>query len=403
MTGVGSRVVRALAIVAATLALVTPAAAGDGTAGGERRGVPPWTAKHARWAGAAGVSGWIDVLLDEVARRPLSPPRVARALALTSVAMRDAVNCRVREPGCSKLPSSALAAGAAGTVLRHLFPARAGSLARLTREAATPAGSARQAHRGIALGRLAGRQMVARARADGSDRIGPVVVPDLLGAWVPTPPAFSPPLEPLAGSWRPWALRRAGQFRPAPPPPYGGPTHLAQALEVLEVARTLTPEQRAIALRWNDGAGTDTPAGHWNRIAIDLIERARHGPRRAARVLALLNAAQADAFIACWEAKYQYWTRRPVTVIRDWLDADFSPLIPTPPFPAYPSGHATTSAAAATVLGRLFPARALALDRLADKAAASRVYGGIHFHVDAEAGLTLGRRVGLAALAAFAR
>jgi membrane-associated phospholipid phosphatase len=245
--------------------------------------------------------------------------------------------------------------------------------------------------------------MVARAQADGSGRVGPVIVPDALGAWVPTPPNFAPPVEPLAGSWRPWILRHAGQFRPPAPPAYGGANHRAQVLEVLEIAHALTPEHRAVALRWNDGPGTDTPAGHWNRIAVAMLEEAEYGPRRAARVLALLNAAQADAFVACWEAKYLYWTRRPVTVIREWFDASFSSLILTPPFPSYPSGHAATSAAAATVLGGRFPSRSAALDRLADEAAVSRVYGGIHFRADAEAGLVLGRRVGLAALRASPR
>lgn len=240
-----------------------------------------------------------------------------------------------------------------------------------------------------------------RARADGSERVGPVVVPDALGAWVPTPPTFSSPVEPHAGFWRPWILRRIDQVRPAAPPAYGGTAHRAQALKVLEIARALTPERRAIALRWNDGPGTDTPPGHWNRIAVEHMEAMRYGPRRTARTLALLNATQADALIACWKAKYLYWTRRPVTVIREWLDAGFTPFILTPPFPSYPSGHAATSAAAATVLGRVFPTHAVLLKHLAHEAAASRVYGGIHFQADAQAGLRLGQRVGRTALTSF--
>jgi membrane-associated phospholipid phosphatase len=127
---------------------------------------------------------------------------------------------------------------------------------------------------------------------------------------------------------------------------------------------------------------------------VDLIDDARLGARHAALALAALNTAQADAFIACWSAKFTFWTKRPVTLIRELLDPGYLSLIPTPPFPSYPSGHSTTSGAAATVLGALFPDRASEVAAMADEAAISRLYGGIHYRFDNDAGLSLGQRIG---------
>jgi membrane-associated phospholipid phosphatase len=114
-----------------------------------------------------------------------------------------------------------------------------------------------------------------------------------------------------------------------------------------------------------------------------------------------MNTAQADAFIACWDAKYAYWTLRPVTAIRRVIDPDWLSYLVTPPFPYYVSGHSSTSGAASTVLARFFPNRAGQLNAMAEEAAISRLYGGIHFRSGNEAGLELGRRVGENALQAF--
>jgi len=165
----------------------------------------------------------------------------------------------------------------------------------------------------------------------------------------------------------------------------------------------LTPEQRAIALFWADGPGTFTPPGHWNEIALGLVRAFRLDTAQAARVFAVLNTAQADAFICVWDAKYAYWSLRPITAIRREIDPSWSPLITTPPFPSYVSGHSGTSGAAATVLSAFFPSEAAQLRAWANEAALSRLYGGIHFPVDNEVGLALGTSVGEAALAAWRR
>src|SRR4026207_1196739 len=125
--------------------------------------------------------------------------------------------------------------------------------------------------------------------------------------------------------------------------------------EVYDVSRSLTPEQKQIAQFWADGAGTATPAGHWNRLALDLVKKYMVYTTEAAVIMAAVNPAQADAFIAAWDSKYAYWAVRPVTVIPHDIDPTWTPYLQTPFFPAYVSGHATTSGAAAEGLARFFP------------------------------------------------
>jgi hypothetical protein len=220
--------------------------------------------------------------------------------------------------------------------------------------------------------------------------------------WVRTPPAYIyPPLEPLAGTWKTWILDEGSQFRPGPPPEYGSKQFLAEMNEVYQVSQNLTEEQKRIADYWADGAGTVTPPGHWNQIAIDLVSDESWSTLRTARLFAVLNTAQADAFIACSDAKFTYWSIRPIIAIRRLIDPNWLSYIATPPFPSYPSGHSTTSGAASTVLAAFFPAEAEKLADMAAEAAISRLYGGIHYRSDNEVGLTVGQRVGQVAIQAY--
>ncbi len=336
---------------------------------------------------AQAVEPWIELELDLIASNVVNPPRASRALAYTSRAMYEAARV-------GAVDRDVAVAGAASTVLKHFFPANAAQIDAL-------AGELGQGPRSFAAGLAVGRRMIERAQSDGSYAVWTGTPPVGPGFWVPTPPAFVyPPLEPLAGSWRTWNLRAGSQFRPGPPPRYASLQFIAETAEVYFVSRHLTPEQRAIALFWADGPGTVTPPGHWNAIALDLLAESPRGTLATTRVFAALNTAQADAFIACWDAKYTYWSVRPVTVIQRF-DPAWLPLIATPPFPSYVSGHSTTSGAASTVLAGLFPSRAPQLAALAEEAAISRLYGGIHFRSDNEAGLVLGRRVGGVALDAY--
>jgi membrane-associated phospholipid phosphatase len=121
----------------------------------------------------------------------------------------------------------------------------------------------------------------------------------------------------------------------------------------------------------------------------DRAAVAANTPILAARVLALTSVAMADGFICCWDAKYTYWTERPITA-----DPSLDVLIPTPPFPSYTSGHSTISTAAATVLGYLFPADEADLTARAHEARSSRLWAGIHFPIDNEMGALGGGMIG---------
>jgi membrane-associated phospholipid phosphatase len=335
---------------------------------------------------AAAVTRWIDVELAEIASHNTNPPRAARGLALLSVAMQDA----------SRVPERyrrAAVAGAASTVLSYLYPDRADAFEKLARR--------ERPRVGLEWGRRLGARAVAFARTDGSDAVFQGTIPVGPGLWVPTPPAFAPPLEPLTGTWRPWNISSGSRFRPGPPPAFGSRRYARELREVYDVALNLTAEQKRIADFWADGPGTVTPPGHWNQIALDLIRAHRLSERSAARLLAALNTAQADAFIACWDSKFTYWSERPVTAIRRELDPSFLPYVVTPPFPSYVSGHSTTSGAASTVLAARFPGDARRLRAWADEAAVSRLYGGIHFRSDNDVGLVLGKKVGRVAVARY--
>lgn len=164
------------------------------------------------------------------------------------------------------------------------------------------------------------------------------------------------------------------------------------AQEVAEVKRTvdnLTREQLAIAFKWNDGAGTYTPPGHWNDIAAEHVRDGRMSEVRAARAFALLNMAMHDAAVSCWETKFFYFNPRP-----SQLDPSIKTPIGLPNFPAYSSGHSTFSAAAATVLSHLFPGASGDFNVMRDEAAISRLYGGIHYRSDIEGGKVHGTRIG---------
>jgi membrane-associated phospholipid phosphatase len=339
--------------------------------------------------GLSAVAPWVELELDAIASHRTNPPRASRGLAYVSRGMYLAALA-----GGSGRDDAV--AGAASTVLVYLYPDEAARADELARQTANPSSAA------FALGRLIGRLLIARAESDGSDAVWTGTPPAGPGLWIPTPPGFVyPSLEPLAGTWKTWNLSSGSQFRPGPPPAYGSPFFVAETREAYEVSGSLTAEQRRIADYWADGAGTATPPGHWNVIALDLLRAAGWPTLRSAWLLAALNTGQADAFIACWDAKYTYWSLRPITAIRQLIDRSWLSYIVTPPFPSYVSGHSTTSGTASTVLAAFFPHKAGELTTMAEEAAISRLYAGIHFRSDNEAGLALGRRVGEVAVRAY--
>jgi hypothetical protein len=374
----------------------------------------------ARWGNGPAVLPWTGVALELIATHKVNPPRAARALALLHAALYDATVAALDAQAAYQRPAPAEAvagldpldgaaarrtaflsehavlAGAAAVVLTEVFPAEPGDrLAYLAAEAALSRLLAGAAFRsdvdaGLALGRAIGERAVTRARNDGSAAVWDGTRPEGEGVWVPTPPAFvDPPMEPLAGSWQTWVIPDVVAARPAPPPTYGSPAWQAELAAIREAVARRTPAQEEAALSWAGGPGTVTPGGLWVEIARDLILRDELDLPHAARVLALTSVALHDAFVCCWDAKFAYWMARPITA-----DLDLNVLFPTPPFPSYTSGHSTISAAAAGVLGHLFPADEYALRDRAAEARDSRLWAGIHFPVDNEVGAASGAAVG---------
>ena len=150
----------------------------------------------------------------------------------------------------------------------------------------------------------------------------------------------------------------------------------------------LTSAQLAIAQKWNDGAGTYSPPGHWNDVALEYVCDAKMSEVRAARVFALLNMAMHDAGVGCWESKYHYFNPRP-----SQMDPSIKTQIGLPNFPSYTSGHSTFSASAASILSYLFPSGAERFAAMRDEASMSRLYGGIHYRSDLEQGKAHGARI----------
>jgi hypothetical protein len=195
-----------------------------------------------------------------------------------------------------------------------------------------------------------------------------------------------PPIGILIAQARPWLLDSVSQFRPAPPPAYGSPTFQSALDEVRNVAKNRTREQTAIAQYWNDS----DPWSQWNQAAADALNRHHSSDLEAARVLAVLNVGAMDAIVACFDAKYHYWTIRPSQADTTIVLADSVDL---PNFPSYPSGHACSAGAFDGVLSYYFPGDGAQFRKMAEEQAMSRLYGGIHYRFDNDGGLALGRTV----------
>lgn len=357
----------------------------------------------AAWQKEPITIAWTRIQLERYVKHKMMPTRGARGLALVHVAMHDAFHIAEQRRVSARLAVSM----AAAEVLAYLFPAEERGFHRIAFSVAArlhetkPESLPPHVNLALAIGQKVGERVIAYAEEDGAQRgwngvrlqwygdgryYGP-------GTWEPTPPYFYyPPDEPFAPAWRAWTLQTNDEFRPVPPP-FGSAKFMQDLTEVVATNAKLTPAQLAIAKFWVDGHGSVTPPGHWNQIAIDYTLAHQFDDARAAELFAQLNIAQADAFIATWEAKYHYWTMRPVSAAKYALGIEFKSAILTPPFPSFPSGHATFSGAAAEVLSVYFPQRAKVLRAMAEEAANSRLLGGIHFRHDNEEGLVLGRRI----------
>jgi len=383
-------------------------------------------------ASAEVVVDWNNVTLNAIRTDKTPPPRAARALAMVHVSIFDAVDGLLggytpyyvtasAPPGASP---EAAAVAAAHAALVALYPAQQATFdaARTTSLAAIPDGAAKTS--GIAWGENVAGQILALRSADHSGDAPAYEAPSGASWWLPTPPAFAVALLPNWPQVTPWALHSGSQLRPPAPPAPNSGEHTVAFNEVQLLGKVdsavRTAQQTQIALFWADGSGTVTPPGHWNVIAQGLAAQYQLSLSERARLFALLNIATADAAIVSWDAKYAYGNWRPVTGIQHAgedgnpdtrPDPTWLPLLSTPPFPSYSSGHSTFSAASSRVLADFFGTDAVSFSTTSDslpgvtrnftsfsqaaaEAGQSRIYGGIHWQYDNQAGLATGRELG---------
>jgi membrane-associated phospholipid phosphatase len=221
---------------------------------------------------------------------------------------------------------------------------------------------------------------------------------------------------PYWGNNRPMvAANSTGPIDPPPPPTFSqspASSFYKAANEVYTTGLHLSVQEKTIALYWADGGGTFTPAGHNIAITVQMIRNHHLNLYEAATLLAKVGIAENDAGIVCWRAKFNLNLLRPITFIRSYIDPSWVPLIATPPFPSYTSGHSTFSGAAAAILTNeignqvffrdsskmtygFLPRSFNSFKEAAQEAAVSRLYGGIHYAFDNENGLKCGELVAL--------
>lgn len=250
--------------------------------------------------------------------------------------------------------------------------------------------------------------------------------------WQPTPPAYMDGIEPHWNKIRPFVIDSAQQFKPTPPPSFSldqGSDFYKELKEVYDIGKKIEEEGDAseeikIAQFWDCNPYVSvtrghlmfatkkiTPGAHWIGIAKIAARKTESDFEKTLYAYTKTSMAIADAFISCWDEKYRSNLIRPETLINQHIDENWKPVLQTPPFPEYTSGHSVVSGAASTTLTSIFgdnfafeddtelayglPVRNFeSFDKAAAEAAISRMYGGIHYRVAIEVGLTQGRNLG---------
>jgi membrane-associated phospholipid phosphatase len=392
------------------------------------------------------LSDWYKLVLQLVRHTPTySPPVASRSFAYFGVTAHEAmvvthpelVSLAGQLNGLAVLPKpqgnldeavvlQAALAHAAGAYFANTGPSGQRALTKMTEKMAALAaeGVAPEiAAKSEKIGREISEMIFSWSQTDGRAEIAnmgfPLVYELKKGPahWVPTNQLRLQqfPLLPQWGETRTFAMPDGKTCAIAPPPEYSEDKASAfykEAEEVVRIRSNLSDEQKAIARFWSDDPMlSPTPPGHWVSIALQIAARDKLPADRTAEVLARLGIAVADAFIGCWDAKYQYDLLRPVTYIRRLIDPKWEALLNTPPFPEYPSGHSVQSGAAAAVLTAFFgenfafedathgrdglaPRKFSSFKSAAEEAAISRLYGGIHFRSGVERGLEQGACIG---------
>ena len=364
------------------------------------------------WDAGSPAYRWNEIAIETSARTNTTSVPGARAFTLMSVAIDDALVvawkakyaynrarpgeadaglAAVAIPRSPSYPSEhAVAAGAASAILAYIWPKEAARFAELAEQAAQSRVTAGVQYpsdtaAGLALGRAVAAQVIEYAKTDGYGRKWTGTIPTGPGLWTGTNPGF---VE--EATFKTWVLTSPGEFRPPPPP---APDSAARAAELAEVKNfKRTPQTTGLVNYWNFGA-YGMPGTHivWSREVSRKIFEARldANPPRSARIYSLVQIAHYDATIASQDAKYTYWTARP-----NQFDPTITTVIPTPNFPTYPSNAAAFMMAPAQVMAYLFPQDAAYYNRIGEEFGDTRLWAGIHFKSDIDAGFAIGRSVG---------
>ena len=318
----------------------------------------------------------------------------SRILTYLSVAQYRAVLAAEAGKDGSTHPSVSAAVGAASVaVLSGFFPLDVGTLeTQLNADLVAPGWPGAQNQdpaSGEAIGRAVGAAVLALAATDNYLATSPGTPPVGAGYWVSSGAAI---VRSLHGA-RPFFLTQASQIRPGPPPAFGSPAFIAALAEIRTISDTRTPEQVAIAQTWATPTAPFT-AGSMNLIIDRLIVDHHRTEREAARILAYANAAAFDAQIACFDAKFTYWFIRPTQA-----DPAITLSIGLPNHPSYPSAHSCITGAVMTVAIDALPSERAYLEGIIEIAGLSRMYGGLHYRFDIDAGRAIGQQAAALALA----
>jgi hypothetical protein len=374
------------------------------------------------------VTDWNAIMQATVSAAPTNPVFQSRWAAIVQLAVFEAVNAvtgdyqpylgTIAAPDWASPDAAAVAA--AHRTLWTLRPGSAATLDALRALSllAIPDGPAKEA--GIQAGEDAAAAMLLLRSNDGWNAVVPYTAGTNPGNWQPTPPAFAPAFLPGWGQVTPFGLLEGSQFRAPAPPAMFTEKYADDYNEVRLLGRidsTFRPQDRTdVALFY----AATSPVQAWNSAARQVSFAQGKTLSENARIFALLAMAIGDAAIAAYETKYHYNLWRPLSAIwggdidgnpQTQADSSWLPLIPTPAFPSYASAHATLSGAARVVLERTFgehghaitltnpglPGIVLnytAFKQTCDDIDDARIYGGIHFRFDQEAGALQGRMVG---------
>jgi PAP2 superfamily len=345
-------------------------------------------------------------------RYPFATPTVAsRILAYVSVGQYDALlvaqhwQNTIPNPQSPILSEDVVVASVSVTLLQFFFPAEVQNIELQYKKAVKYAFLSEKYDkstllRSEQLGKEVAGKIIEKAKSDrhaeSEKRSQSSIINPQSSTWSSIQKPVRPAIDPNFGMVKMWLVADVASVRPPQPLP---PTReaLKSELDTLRrYSRVGDHRDHAIMVKWADPEFSHTPAGHWNLIATEILRGGKKDNLECAKTFAYLNMAMMDATIACWEAKYFYNYPRPIHI-----DKTIQPNLPMPNFPSYPSGHSSFSGAAAVVLAHFFPENAKKLNEMAEEASRSRLLAGLHFKMDCEAGMVLGKKLGELAVARY--